>query len=157
MNTDNNDLLLRLLDGRLSSDEQKSLHLRLEHSPELRQELAELRALRTTMRRSIDHTVAGSLKPLFSDRVLMRLADESATQSAPSFIEEQVGVLSRIFRPVLAAGVVCAAALALYNVNIAEGYGVGSSITDAVLGLPPVTTTSIYDLDLYSHSQTSEQ
>ena len=157
MNTENNDLLLRLLEGKLPDDEAKAVRQRLEESPELRQELADLRRLRATMRRTVDHTVAGSLRPLFSDRVMMRLADEPAARSAPAFMEEEIGFLSRFFRPVLAVGLFFAVALALYNVNIAGDYSMESSITESILGLPPVSTTSVYDLDLYSNSQASEQ
>lgn len=157
MNTENNDLLLRLLEGRLSEEEQKEVKLRLEESPELRRELAEVRKLRTMMRGTVDHTAAGSLRPLFSDRVMTRLNESPAPGNAPSFLEEEIGFLSRLFRPVLAVGLLFVVALALYNVNIAGGYSTGSSVTEAVLGLPTLSTIAIYDLDLYSNSQASEQ
>ena len=157
MNTENSDMLLRLLEGKLPDDEAEALRRRLEESPELQREFAELRRLRTMMRRTVDHTVAGSLKPLFSDRVMMRLADEPAARGRESFMEEEIGFLTRLFRPVLALGLFFVVALALYNLNIAGEYSMESSITEAVLGLPPVSTTSVYDLDLYSNSQASEQ
>ena len=156
MNENENDMLLRMLEGRLSEEEEKLMRLRLAESPALRQELERLQRLRWVMRASADETAGRSLKPMFSDRVLARIA-ESPVPIPASAIDDMVGFLSRLFRPVLAFGLLLVVALTLYNVNIASEYDEQGSITETVLGMPTLSTTAVYDLDIYSNTSTAEQ
>jgi hypothetical protein len=87
---------------------------------------------------------------------MARLAEAPAAGTASSFLDEQIAFLTRLFRPVLAFGLLFAIALAVYNVNIAGDYSTQGSITESVLGLPALSTTSVYDLDLYSSNTTTE-
>lgn len=151
MKRSDTDILLTLLDGRLSSDEERILRGRLESSPQLRAQLADLERMRATLRSTVELESEGTLKPLFSERVMAGLA----ATITPA--EEQGGYLLRFFRPVLAVGLALGAALAIYNVQIAGEYADDGSVADKVLGLPTVSTASIYDLSAISTSTTGEE
>jgi anti-sigma factor RsiW len=157
MNESENDRLLRMVEGSLPADEEEEMRRRLAGSPELRREFDELQRLRWIMRAGVEETAGRSLRPLFSDRVMARLSAEDTTLATASPIDEMVEFLTRLFRPVLAVGLLFAVALALYNVNIASAYSEPGTITESVLGLPAVSSTAVYDLDLYSNNFASEQ
>ena len=147
MNTPNHERLLRLLDGALTPDEEARLRDDLARSPELRAELDEVKALRGLLQTTVRASTEQALKPFFADRLMRRLAPASQPLAATARDEEFFGSLLHLFRPVAVAGVLLILGFAAYNVALSGEYEAQASTTEAVLGLPPVTLATAYDLD----------
>lgn len=142
MNTPDHDRLLRLLEGALPPDEAARLRDEIARSPALRHEYETLRAMRTLLQTTTRDAAEKAVKPFLADRVMRRLAPQSEPE------EELFGALLRLFRPVALAGLLLILGLGAYNVSRADAYDAEPSATEAVLGLPPVTLSAAYDLDL---------
>lgn len=148
MNTPNHERLLRLLDGASTPEEEARLRHDLARSPDLRAELEAVKALRGLLQTTVRASSAQALKPFFADRLMRRLAPVAHRLAAPAADEEFFGLLLRLFRPVAVAGLLLILGFATYNVTYSNDYEAEASTTEAVLGLPPVTLATAYDLDL---------
>ncbi len=154
MNTPNHERLLRLLDGTLPPGEETRLRDDLARSPELRAELDELKALRGLLQTTVRASSEQALKPFFADRLMRRMAPAPQRLAATTPDEEFFGSLLRLFRPVAVAGLLLILGFATYNVTLSDEYEAEASTTEAVLGLPPVSLATAYDLDLSTTSST---
>lgn len=144
MNPTDTDRLLALLDGTLAPADAEALRRRLDAEPNLRAELEALRGLRGLLRTTVRADAEVATRPFLADRVMRRLA-APVRRLSPE--EELLGGLLRLFRPVAVAGLLLILALAAYNVTLATGYVAAPSTAEAVLGLPPVSLTTAYDVD----------
>ncbi|GIV61966.1 MAG: hypothetical protein KatS3mg044_0832 [Rhodothermaceae bacterium] len=137
--------MLRWLEGAMTPDERADWERRLAASPALRQDCERLRALRDTLRATVREDAREALRPFFTDRLMKRLQPPAPPRRDDIFAE----ALAALFRPVLVASMALILLLAAYNVT----HGVEDaerSPAEAVLGLPPVTLTSAYELELSS-------
>lgn len=137
------DMLLRLLDGDLSAEDETDLRQRLDASPALRAELEDLHALRGLLQTTVHASSERILQPFFTDRLMRRL-DPARLRRSPD--EEFFGALLWLFRPVAVAGMLLILVLAAYNVMRANDYEVPPSTTEAVFGLPPVSLATAYEV-----------
>jgi hypothetical protein len=119
----------------------------LEHSPELRATLHEIKALHGLLQSTVDASAQHALKPFFTDRVMRRLTPIPQKLTAASQDEEFFAFLLRLFRPVALAGILLILGFATYNVAFSDAYVAETTATEAMLGLPPVTLTTAYTLD----------
>ena len=94
-------LLLRLLEGDLSAEEEAALRQRLDASPALRMELEDIQAVRSLLQHTVRTSSEHALRPFFVDRLMRRL-DPARLQRSPD--EELFGALLGLFRPVAVAG-----------------------------------------------------
>ncbi len=147
MNNDDHDRLLRLIQGEATPQEAARLQQELAHSPALRREMEELRALHGLLRTTVHASAETALKPFFADRLLRRLAPAPQRLVRRSPEEELFAGLLRLFRPLALAGVLLILGFAAYNVTLSSDYGAEPSTTEAVLALPPVTLATAYDAD----------
>jgi len=143
----NHERLLQFLQGELTPEEEIRLQRELARLPALRDELAALETLQQLLRTTFQASSARALKPFFADRVMRRLASAARRLPVPSPEEEVFSLLLRLFRPVAIAGALIILGFATYNVTLAGAYDTQPSTTEAVLGLPPVTLATAYDLD----------
>jgi anti-sigma factor RsiW len=141
------DLLLRHLDGELTSEETMALQSRLAGSPELRRELEQLRGTRRLVASTVETAARRGTRPLLAERVLGRLASPELPE------EEFFGFLSGFFRPIALTACLLLLGLILYNANLSRQYVVTGNAAESVMGLPPVNSTTIYDLDMQSKSR----
>lgn len=147
MNTPDYERLLSLLQGALPPEEEARLRQKLDQSPELRAALQEVKALHGLLHTTVHTSAEHALKPFFTDRVMRQLAPSPQGLAAAVQDEEFFGVLLRLFRPVALAGFLLILGFATYNVAFSDVYDVPTTTTEAVLGLPPVTLTTAYNLD----------
>ncbi len=124
----------------MSPEEAEAWERRLAEAPELRAECEEWRALRGVMQTSVREDAEAVLRPFFTDRLMRRL--RPGERARP---ESFVSSLAAVFRPVVIAGLLLIAILVGYNVASYE-YEASASATEAVLGLPPVTVATAFDV-----------
>lgn len=138
-----NDRLLAFLDGTMSNDEQAQLRSEIERSPELRTQIDELSDVRGLLREAVVAD-ADARSPLLADRVIQRMRsfDGNAESVADAFLS---GIV-RLFRPVALAAIVIIALLASYNLSYSDEYASELTTAESVLGLPPVTLATAYDV-----------
>ncbi len=148
MNSPNHERLLRLLEGTLTPEEQARLRQEVARSPALRAELEALKALRGLLPTTVHASSERALAPFFADRLMRRLAPAPQRLAAPTPDEEFFGLLWGLFRPVAVVGLLLIFGFATYNVTLSGDYEAQASTTEAVLGLPPVTLATAYELDL---------
>ena len=143
------DDLLRYLEGRLSADAKDELERTLTGSPALQESLARVKATQDLLQQTAADTAEDALAPFFTDRLMKKLARETAS-SGMSLEEEMAAFLGRLFRPVAIAGLFLALCLAVYNINLSNDYTSDPSTAESILAMPPLTSTAIYDLDYYA-------
>ena len=143
-----NDDLLRLLDGSLTRDEELAIRARLDKSPSLQEEFLRLSDARRIMQSVIEDSASRALDPFFTDR-LMRRVNEAAAGTRRADDLDLASMLGLVFRPVAIAGFILAICLAVYNINLSQDYSVDTTATESILALPPVTSMSVFDIDLY--------
>ena len=141
------DRLLQLLDGTLEPEVEAQLRSEISQSTELQDELSRLQALRGLLQDSIKASSDSALMPFFTDRLMKQLEPEQLEQKEHDDI---AFFLARLFRPVAVAGFIVAMFFAVYNVNISGDFASETTTAEAILGLPPVNTLSVYDLDLFT-------
>ena len=141
------DNLLRLLQGQMSEDEELILRERLEQSAYLREELFRLSGARDWLQDAAAYSAASALDPFFTDRLMRRV---NKSPSVGGREEDLAAMLAQVFRPVALASLVLALCLMAYNVRLAEDYSVDTTTAESMLALPPVTSMSAFDLDLYA-------
>lgn len=142
------DLLLRYLAGELPAEEAVQLTKALERSADLRAALADLAATQDLLKEVTQADADAALDPFFTDRLMKKL--EPVQPVSTGWDEELAGLLASIFRPVAIAGFFLALCLAVYNINLSNGYTVASSPTESILAIPSVSTMAIYDLDYFA-------
>ncbi|MEM8485226.1 MAG: hypothetical protein AAF564_06730 [Bacteroidota bacterium] len=142
------DTLLRYLAGELSAEEAAQLATSLMQSASLRSELAQLSATQDLLKEVTTADSADALDPFFTDRLMKKL--DPAQSQTPSWDEELAGLLVGFFRPVAIAGLFLALCLAVYNINLSNGYTVDSTTTESILAIPSVSTMAVYDLDYFA-------
>ena len=134
------DLLYRSLDASLTPGEQSRLDAALRRDPDLRDEYERLVGLRGL----VENQESPSFRADFSQRVMERLAAESAASPAPNPEGETMpgfeDALSLMFRKVAVAASVAAVLLLTYNLATSESVSITTS-----LGL----TEELYPEDLY--------
>lgn len=140
------DRLLHLLDGTLEPDVEAQLRSEINQSVELQEELSRLQALRGLLQDSMKASSDSALRPFFTDRLMKQLEPEHLKQIEHDDI---AFFLTKLFRPVAVAGFIVAMFFAVYNVNISGDFASETTTAEAILGLPPVNTLSVYDLDLF--------
>lgn len=134
------DLLYRSLDASLTPEEQSRLDTALRRDPGLRDEYERL----VRMRNMVENQESPSFRADFSQRVMDRLAAESAVR--PASIPEGVAkpdfedALPLMFRKVAVAASVAAVLLLTYNLATSESVSITTSF-----GL----TEELYPEDLY--------
>jgi anti-sigma factor RsiW len=138
------DTMLRWLDGRLPDADRRAFEAELNRSDALRVEVDALRGLRLGMQDALRAEAAGVADPYLADRVLRRIE-----APRPVFADELALWLGQVFRPVAIAGALVVVLLAGYNVRLSQSFATESSTAEAMLGLPPVSTASVYDLDVF--------
>ena len=148
------DILLRFIDGTLEPREEQELRAELGRSEQLRHELAQLENVQNLLRESTLESSQTTLRPFFTDRVMRKLHPADSTEHA---VDEISYFLLRLFRPVAIAGLFLAVCLAVYNLNLSNGFTSDTSTAEAILALPPVNSLSIYDLDLYTVDSSTGQ
>ena len=141
------DRLLRFIDGTLEPEEEIQLRAEIEHSEDLQAELSRLQQMKSLLQGAASFSSEGALNPFFTDRLMKRL--EPPRQQVNQH-EDLAFFLSRVFRPVAFAGSVLVLCLAIYNLNQSSSYVSETTATEALFGLPPVNTMSVYDMDVYS-------
>ena len=99
--------------------------------------------LRGLLQSAVHTTSEQALQPFFTDRLMRRL-DPARLRRSPD--EELFGALLWLFRPVAVAGMMLILMLAAYNVIQAYDSEVPASTTEAVLGLPPVSLATAYEV-----------
>lgn len=139
------DTMLRWLDGRLSDSDRRAFEAELNRSDALRAEVDALRGLRHGMQETLHADAAAAADPYLADRVLRRLA-----VPRPVFADDLALWLGQVFRPVAIAGALVAVLLAGYNVRLSQSFATESSTAEAMLGLPPISAASVYDLDVFA-------
>ncbi len=83
-----------------------------------------------------------------ADRVMRALRKSSSWNTEEIWLKE----LITLFRPVFVAGLFVIVALAFYNVRlISDDNEFQQSAAEMVLGLPPITVASAYDLTIEDH------
>ena len=142
------DTLLRYLAGELSAEEAAQLEAALDQSASLKTELAQLATTQELLKDVTAADATGALDPFFTDRLMKKLAPAPA--ATLSWDEELAGMLAGIFRPVAIAGFFLALCLAVYNINLSNGYTVDSTATESILAIPSVSTMAVYDLDYFA-------
>ena len=134
------DLLYRSLDASLTPGEQRRLDAALRRDPDLRDEYERLVGLRGL----VENQASPSFRADFSQRVMERLAAESAASPAPNpECETTPGfedALSLMFRRMAVAASVAAVLLLTYNLATSESVSITTSF-----GL----TEELYPEDLY--------
>ena len=148
MNSPNHERLLRLLQGALTPEEQARLRQEVARSPALRTELEALKALHSLLQTTVRASSERALEPFFADRLMRRLAPAPQRLAATTPDEEFFGLLLGLFRPVAVACLLLILGFATYNVTLSGDYEAQASTTEAVLGLPPVTLATAYNLNL---------
>jgi hypothetical protein len=140
--------ILRWLDGQLPSAEREDFARDLSRSEQLRSDTHALATLRTHLRDTLHRDAEAFADPHLADRVWRRL------QAAPKseYFDELAPWLGRYFRQVAFAGGLAVVLLAGYNTWLSRSFATEASTTEAVLGLPPVSAASVYDLDLMAAS-----
>lgn len=136
---------LKWLEGRLAESDRRVFEEELSRRPELRAEVEHLRALRFDLRQMAHTDAEAAASPWLAARVLQRLSAAPA-----SYADELAQWLEQVFRPVALAGLVMVLLLAGYNLRLSQSFASASSTVEAVLGLPPVSAASVYDLDVYA-------
>lgn len=136
---------LRWLDGRLTDAERLAFEAELDRHPALRADVEQLRTLRLDLRQTALADAEAVASPWLAKRVLQRLSNPPA-----SYADELALWLGQVFRPVALAGLVMVLILAGYNLRLSQSFATEASTAEAVLGLPPVSAASVYDLDVYA-------
>jgi anti-sigma factor RsiW len=133
-------LLLRSLEGDLSSQDEARLRKLLAESAEAAAELRQLESLK----RLVSESAAPTFAPGFTGRVMSAVGSESRAQADNG--RALADYLAPVFNRVAVAGV--AVVLALGALGLAEGSNdSGQSALEAVLGLPAYTFESAYEVD----------
>ncbi len=128
-------LLHRSFDGPLTDSEQDALAEALAASPELRAEKEQI----ATMRAGIARAPADSFGPFFAERVMQKLAVETASEDNPALFFES---LVYLFRRVALAGAVAVIVLVAYNwqssdeISLASAFGANEAGVEEVLEMP---------------------
>ncbi len=143
------DTMLRWLEGRLSETEHRAFEAEMNRSGVLRAEVEALRVLRREMQDSLEASALGAVQPHLADRVLNRVLQRAAAPRSV-FADELALWLGQIFRPVAIAGALVALLLAGYNIRLSQSFATESTTAEAMLGLPPVSAASVYDLDMFA-------
>ncbi len=143
MNKRHLDLTLRMLDGVLKADERAEFEGELRRSDRLRAEVDALSGLRGHLRAAAQADAERAAQPFLADRVMRRLVPATARR------DDLAQSLGFLFRPVAAVGLLLAVLLAGYNVHLSQAFGSETTAAEAILALPPVSTASVYDLDVY--------
>ncbi|GIV62154.1 hypothetical protein GQ464_016835 [Rhodocaloribacter litoris] len=143
MNKHDAEQLLRWLDGAMTPEEAAAWERRMAASPGLRARAEEMRQLRQTLQASVGAGAAQVLKPFFTDRLMRRLQPVASRSREEAF----AAALATLFRPVLVASLALIMVLAAYNLTF-RADDAEQPAAEAVLGLPPVTLTAAYELDL---------
>lgn len=155
---DDTDRLLRYLEGTLPDAEAAQLARELNASPALREALEELRTTQALLQTTVARSAEQAARPFLADRVMRQVR---ATPVSTASLSDLFASLAGLFRPVAVASALVALVLASYNVYLARQYEVETSFSEALLALPPVTASAVYDLDLYDldlyELQTPEQ
>ena len=141
------DDLLRLFEGKMSEQEGQDLRSRLDASVSSREEFAQLSEAYHWLQEGAAHSASSVLKPFFTDRLMRRVNQAEASGSRD---EDMATMLAQVFRPVALASLVLAVFLAAYNIRLSKDYSIDSTTVESVLALPPVTSMSAFDLDLYA-------
>ncbi|MFK7845620.1 MAG: hypothetical protein AB8G77_09980 [Rhodothermales bacterium] len=147
------DFLLRYLEGKLSDTDVTKLESSLQHSVALRDELARLEATQSLLQQAAITSSEDVLDPFFTDRLMKKLAPDAASNTLE---DELAGLLTRLFRPVAIAGLFLALCLAVYNINLSNGYSSDPSTTESIFAMPPITSMAVYDLDYYAAQSETE-
>ena len=142
-------LIVDYENGRLSPDESVLFELRLERSPELKLALMDYRQTRSQLCETIKSNAASSVQPFFTDRLMRKINKLVQKPDKANLDEEFLLMLLRQFRPVLVIAALIIVFLIGYNVRQSSVYEAEQSATEAVLGLPPVTLATAYDVDNY--------
>lgn len=131
-------LLLRSLEGDLSSQDKVRLQKLLAESAEA---VAELRQLES-LRRLVSESAATTFAPGFTGRVMSAVGSERLTENGRALAD----YLAPVFTRVAVAGVAVVVALGAFG--LAEGSNdSGQSALEVVLGLPAYTLESAYEVD----------
>lgn len=144
MSTPNCERLLSFLRNELTPPEVAALKEELDHSAALRTELADLKALQHLLQESMRESSETALRPFFADRVMRRIAP--APVPAPD--EALLEYLWHLFRPMVAVSTLLILGLAAYSASSIDAYEVTPTTSEAILGLQPVTLTSVFAADL---------
>ncbi len=146
----NTDHLLQYLEGRLPDDKVHALESALETSEALRKRLSQVRATQTLLQQTASSPEDDILSPFFTDRLMKQLTPEHLQSHRKHSLEDELALLlGKLFRPVAIAGFFLALCLAVYNINLSNGYSIETSATESILAIPPVTPSAVYDLDFY--------
>jgi anti-sigma factor RsiW len=120
------DLMIRSLDGELTTADRLELNEALAGSAELRDELARLVAVR----RVVADSRRASFGPFFAERVMRRIRTEGRAAGEESLL----GALFSAFRPVALAAAAVAVGLMIYNSAKADKWSIAGA-----RGVPQVT------------------
>ncbi len=142
MKNDRKEQLLRLMDDTLTPTEETTLRREIQACPALRAELDELSSLRSLLTETVSADAETALRPFFSERLIRRLRPVEPVAEA-----DLVSLLATLFRPIAVASLIIIVALFTYNI-LTVSYAADQSATEKVLGLPPVTLATAYDLNL---------
>jgi len=91
------------------------------------------------------------------DITMMSMPEERVMRALKRVVQARredlwISELISWFRPVFVAGLLVVVALAFYNVNLlSDDNEYYQSATEMMLGLPPVTVASAYDINLEDH------
>ncbi len=116
-------------------------------NPEMRRTRMEWEQMQSLLRDTAAADAANGVKPFLADRVMRQIAAERTTRNArpEGDLWEWLPV---VFRPVAVACLLLVVVLAAHNLNLSSRYEMRQSAVEAVLALPEISTTVIYDLDV---------
>ena len=134
--------LIDLLNGGLPDHEEMEVRQSLASSATLRNTLAELESLKRSLTTVATQGAEDNVRPFLAQRVLGRIAGRRAT----TWIDETADRLATWFRPVAVACALVIAGLAVHNAVVSSQYNTETSLTEQLLGLPPVSIATAYDM-----------
>jgi hypothetical protein len=107
--------------------------------------------LQHLLRTAVDAGGAEAIAPGFMERLDRRLLEKTSPEEAA------FGSLWLAFRPVAVAFSLLLVGLAIYNIHLSRQYLQQGNVAESVLGLPPVSAASVYDLDQSTPSGRSDE
>jgi hypothetical protein len=129
------DLLYRSFDAPLAEEEKRLLENALQQSEELRQEKAQIAAIRNMAHR--DHQT--SFAPFFPERVMNRIESITGQNQIDPFFDS----IYRLFKPLAIAAIILIIAVAGYNMGSSGNFSL-----EGLLAVPEVTVDDAYDPSL---------
>lgn len=137
--------LVDFINNRLGESRTHEVKSALKESVELQKRHAFLVSTMTSLNAAVSGS-ADRLDSSFLTDNIMRAVRNQAVKSSKIVVNEFVNWIGFVFKPVVTACVILIMVLATYNYISADQLDEEVSTAEAMLGLPPVTIASAYDV-----------